>query len=57
MVGFQHLKSVVVLKNCEVDMYLKESCFSDCWKVSPVVPVFKHVGESSTAPTEMWSFF
>ena len=57
MVGFQHLKSVVVLKNCEVDMYLKESCFSDCWKVSPVVPVFKHVGESSTAPTEMSSFF
>ena len=28
-------------------MYLKESCFPDCWKVSSVVPVFKNVGESS----------
>ena len=28
-------------------MYLKESCFPDCWKFSPVVPVFKNVGESS----------
>ena len=26
-----------------------ESCFSDCWKVSLVVPVFKNVGEKSTA--------
>ena len=25
-------------------MYLKESCFPDCWKVSLVVPVFKNVG-------------
>ena len=24
-------------------------CFPDCWKVSLVVPVFKNVGESSTA--------
>ena len=28
---------------------LKESCFADCWKVSFVVPVFKNVGERSTA--------
>ena len=27
----------------------KESCFPDCWKVSSVVPVFKNVGERSTA--------
>ena len=50
---------VVVLKNCEPElsyilaklfnMCLKESCFSDCWKVSSVVPVFKNVGERSTA--------
>ena len=51
--------SVVVLKNCEpelsyilVELFnkcLKESCFPDCWKVSSVVPVFKNVGERSTA--------
>ena len=50
---------VVVLKNCEPKLSyilpelfnkcLKESCFPDCWKVSPVVPVFKNVGERSTA--------
>ena len=50
---------VVVLKNCEPDLsyilaelfnkYLKESCFPDSWKVSSVVPVFKNVGERSTA--------
>ena len=50
---------VVVLKNCEPELSyilaklfnkcLNESCFPDCWKVSSVVPVFKHVGESSTA--------
>ena len=50
---------VVVLKNCEpelsyilVELFnkcLKESCFPDCWKVSLVVPVFKSVGERSTA--------
>ena len=28
---------------------LKESCFPDCWKVSLGVPVFKDVGERSTA--------
>ena len=49
----------VVLKNCEpelsyivaefFDMCLKESSFLDCWKVSLVVPVFKNVGERSTA--------
>ena len=50
---------VVILKNCEPElscilaklfnMCLKESCFPDCWKVSSVVPVFKNVGERSTA--------
>ena len=50
---------VVVLKNCEPELLyilaellyicLKESCFPDCWKVSLVVPVFKNVGERSTA--------
>ena len=50
---------VVVLKNCEPELSyilaelfnkcLKESCFPDCWKVSSVIPVFKNVGESSTA--------
>ena len=50
---------VVVLKNCEPELSfilaelfnkcLKESCFSDCWKVSSVVPVFKNVGERSNA--------
>ena len=50
---------VVVLQNSEpelsyvlaelVSKYLKESCFPDCWKVSSVVPVFKNVGERSTA--------
>ena len=50
---------VVVLKNCEPElsyilaklfnMCLKESCFPNCWKVSSVVPVFKNVGERSTA--------
>ena len=50
---------VVVLNNCEAELSytlaelfnkcLKESCFPDCWKVSLVVPVFKNVGERSTA--------
>ena len=50
---------MVVLKNCEPElsyilaklfnMCLKESCFLDCWKVSSVIPVFKNVGERSTA--------
>ena len=50
---------VMILKNCEpelsyilvelVNKCLKESCFPDCWKVSLVVPVFKNVGERSTA--------
>ena len=50
---------MVVLKNCKSElsyllvelfnMCLKESCFPDCWKVSLVVPVFKNVGERSTA--------
>ena len=51
--------SVVVLKNCELELSyilaelfnkcLKEYCFPDCWKVSSVVPVFKNIGERSTA--------
>ena len=50
---------VVVLKNREPELSyivaelfnkcLKESCFPGCWKVSSVVPVFKNVGERSTA--------
>ena len=50
---------VVVLKNCDPKLSyilaerfnkcLNKSCFPDCWKVSLVVPVFKNVGESSTA--------
>ena len=28
---------------------LKESCFLDCWKVLPVVPLCKNVGERSAA--------
>ena len=50
---------VVVLKNFEPElsyilaelfnMCLKKSSFSDCWKVSLVVPVFNNVGERSTA--------
>ena len=49
----------VVLKNCESELSfmlaelfnkcLKESCFIDCWMFSSVVPVFKNVGERSTA--------
>ena len=50
---------VVTLKNCEPErsyipaelfnMHLKESCFTVCWKVSLVVPVFNNVGGKSTA--------
>ena len=50
---------VVVQKNCEPELSyilaklfnncLKESCFPDCGKISSVVPVFKKVGERSTA--------
>ena len=50
---------VVVLKNCEPELSyipaepfnkcLRESCFPHCWKISSVVPVFKNVGERSTA--------
>ena len=50
---------VVVLKNCDLELSyilaelfnkcLKECCFPDCWKVLSVVPVFKNVGEMSTA--------
>ena len=42
---------VVVLKNCESELSYtpSESCSSDCWKISSVVPVFKNVGKRSTA--------
>ena len=53
---------VVILKNCGPELSyilaelfkkcLKESCFPDCWKVSSVVPVFKNVGERSTAKND-----
>ena len=46
---------VVVLKNCEPELSdilgelfnkcLNLCCFSECWKVSLVVPVFKNVGK------------
>ena len=49
----------VVLKNCEPELSyilaelfnkcLKESSFPECWKLSSVVPVFKNVGERSSA--------
>ena len=49
----------MVLKNCEPELSyilaelfnicLMEFCFPDCWKVSLVFPVFKNVGERSTA--------
>ena len=48
----------VILKNCEPELSyilaelfnkcLRESCFSHCWKVSVVFPVFKNVWERST---------
>ena len=44
---------VMVLKNCESElsyilaelfnMFVKKSCFPNCWKVSSVVPVLKDV--------------
>ena len=50
---------VVLFKNCESElsyilaelfnMFVKESCFADCWKVSSVVPEFKNVVERSRA--------
>ena len=50
---------VVVLRNCEPELSyipaelfnkcLNESSFLDCWMVSLLVPVFKNVGEKSTA--------
>ena len=53
---------VVLLRNCEPEFSyilpelfrkcLKESCFPGCWKVSFVVPVFKNVGEQSTAKNQ-----
>ena len=40
-----------VLRDSLRDMYecLKESCFPDIWEVSMLVPLFKNVGERSTA--------
>ena len=50
---------LVILKNYEPELFyilaelfnkfLKESYVPDCWKVSSVVPVFKSIGERSTA--------
>ena len=51
---------MVVLKNCEPELSyvlqlgpfnkcLRESCSPDCLKVSSVVPIFKNIGEQSTA--------
>ena len=50
---------MVVQKNCEPELFyilaelfnkcLKESSFPDCWKILSVVPVFKNVGDRSTA--------
>ena len=41
-----------------LNMCIKESCFSDCWKVSLVFAVFKDVGESSIAKNlSFWSTF
>ena len=50
---------VVVPENCEpelsyilaelLNMFLKVSCFPDCWKVSLVVLIFKNVGERFAA--------
>ena len=58
---------VVVLKNCDSEpsyiqaelfiMCLKESCLPNCWKVSLVVPVFKDVGERSTAKSLLLVLF
>ena len=58
---------MVVLKNCEPElsyilaelfnMCLKESCFPDYWKISLVAPVFKNVGERSTAKNYHPVFF
>ena len=52
---------MVVLKNCDPElsyilaelfkMCLKKSCFPGCWQVSTVFPVFKNVGQKSTAKT------
>ena len=45
----------LIKQNCLVKTFLrtlilmKESCFPNCWKVSLVFPVFKNVGERSTA--------
>ena len=40
-----------VLRDSLRDMYecLKESCFPDIWEFSMLVPLFKNVGERSTA--------
>ena len=50
---------LVVLKNCELELscvlaelfsiFLKKSCFLHSWKIVSVVPLFKNVGERSTA--------
>ena len=57
---------MVVLKNCEPELSnalaelfnkcLKDSCSPDCLKVSSVVPIFKNIGEQSTAEDYCPSF-
>ena len=58
---------VVILKNCEPELSyilaelfnkcLKESCFSDCWKVSLVVPVFNNVVKGLQLKTTTLLYF
>ena len=51
------LQFVWYFKNIKIDnkrifqnyICLKKSCFPDCWKVSLILPVFKIIGERSTA--------
>ena len=38
----QREPSYILAEFC--NMFLKESCFPECWRVSMVVPVFKNVG-------------
>ena len=46
------IPAVIELSYILVELFnicLKDSCFPVCWKVSSVVPIFKNVGERSTA--------
>ena len=51
-VVFLSLKDDILISYILAELFcmcLKKSCFPDCWKVAPVVLVFKNVGESSMA--------